>query len=84
MELARVTSKGQITIPREIRKKLGLKAGDKVLFVEEDGKITVTNSAQAAISLVQSEFRGAADDAGIRDEQHVVELVRDLRSNRHK
>ena len=84
MELARVTSKGQITIPREIRKKLGLRAGDKVLFVEEDGKITVTNSAQAAISSVQSEFQGAADDAGVRDEQDVVELVRDARSNRQK
>ena len=84
MELARVTSKGQITIPREIRKKLGLRAGDKVLFVEEDGKITVTNSAQAAISLVQSEFQGAADDAGVRDEQDVVEVVRDARSNRQK
>jgi len=84
MELARVTSKGQITIPREIRKKLGLRAGDKVLFVEEDGKITVTNSAQAAISSVQSEFQGAADDAGVRDEQDVVEVVRDARSNRQK
>ncbi|MBR5508946.1 MAG: AbrB/MazE/SpoVT family DNA-binding domain-containing protein, partial [Lachnospiraceae bacterium] len=35
MELAKVTSKGQITIPIEIRRKLGLKEGDKVLFIEE-------------------------------------------------
>ena len=35
MELAKVTSKGQITIPIEIRKKLGIKNGDKILFVEE-------------------------------------------------
>ena len=34
MELAKVTSKGQITIPIEIRKKLGIKNGDKILFVE--------------------------------------------------
>ena len=33
MELAKVTSKGQITIPIEIRKKLGIKNGDKILFV---------------------------------------------------
>lgn len=32
MELAKVTSKGQITIPIEIRKKLGIKEGSKVLF----------------------------------------------------
>jgi len=84
MELARVTSKGQITIPREIRKKLGLKPGDKVLFVEEDGRITVSNSAQTAITSVQSQFQGAAEDAGITDEQDVVDLVRDVRSQPRK
>lgn len=35
MELAKVTAKGQVTIPIEIRKKLGIKNGDKILFVEE-------------------------------------------------
>ena len=38
MELAKVTSKGQITIPIEIRKKLGIKEGSKVLFLEEAGR----------------------------------------------
>ena len=33
MELAKITSKGQITIPASIRKLLGVKDGDKVLFV---------------------------------------------------
>ena len=32
MELAKITPKGQITIPIEIRKKLGIKDGDKVAF----------------------------------------------------
>ncbi len=37
MSKARLTSKCQITIPREAREQLGLKAGDKLLFeVEED------------------------------------------------
>ena len=39
MELAKVTSKGQVTIPIEIRKKLGIKNGDKELFVEASGRI---------------------------------------------
>ena len=34
---AKVTSKGQITIPREVRRRLGVKAGDRVEF-EEDAK----------------------------------------------
>ncbi len=32
MALAKVTSKGQITIPAEVRAELGLKAGDSVMF----------------------------------------------------
>ena len=45
MELAKVTSKGQVTIPIEIRKKLGIKNGDKVLFIEESGRIYIMNSS---------------------------------------
>jgi AbrB family looped-hinge helix DNA binding protein len=32
MELAKITSKGQVTIPVGIRKELGLKKGDKIVF----------------------------------------------------
>ena len=39
MELAKVTSKGQITIPLMIRNRLQLKTGDKVFFEESKGKI---------------------------------------------
>lgn len=42
MATASVTSKGQITLPISIRKKLHLKTGDQVVFVEtEGGEITV-------------------------------------------
>jgi antitoxin PrlF len=35
-----ITSKGQVTIPAEVRKHLGLKQGDKVAFVLDDaGKV---------------------------------------------
>lgn len=34
---ATITSKGQITVPREVRRMLGLRSGDKLLF-EGDGK----------------------------------------------
>lgn len=36
MPTATVTSKGQITIPMEVRKSLGLEAGDKIDFLETD------------------------------------------------
>jgi len=40
MSEARMTSKGQITVPRDVRLKLNLKPGDRVLFiVEDDGTV---------------------------------------------
>lgn len=37
--VTRLTSKGQVTIPADIRQKLGVKPGDEVMFVEIDGEI---------------------------------------------
>lgn len=82
MELAKVTTKGQITIPREVRKKLGVKAGDKVLFIEEAGKIVIMNSSMAALKEIQNEFAGAAIKAGIKSADDVNALVKKIRKER--
>lgn len=40
---AKLTSKGQITLPKKIREKLGLYAGDQVCFIiNQEGKIILT------------------------------------------
>ena len=42
MATAAVTSKGQITIPIEVREELGLKAGDRIEFVRsEEGRFFI-------------------------------------------
>jgi antitoxin PrlF len=42
MATAVITSKGQITIPKSVRERLGVGAGDRVEFVEaENGVFTV-------------------------------------------
>jgi AbrB family looped-hinge helix DNA binding protein len=44
MPKAKVTSKGQITIPKEIREKLHLNPGDKLLFEEtEQGEVKISS-----------------------------------------
>ena len=48
MELAKINSKGQVTIPMEIRRKLGVKEGDKVLFIQEGNKIVIMNASISA------------------------------------
>jgi len=79
MELARITLRGQITIPAEIRRKLGVMDGDKVVFMEENGRIVMENSVRVALREVQDAFHGEAERAGLKDEQDVVEMVRELR-----
>ena len=41
MAASSITSKGQITIPSALREKLQLQPGDKVVFEEKDGIITI-------------------------------------------
>jgi antitoxin PrlF len=41
-----ISSKGQITIPQEVRKRLGLEPGDRVEFVIEEGR-TVLRPARS-------------------------------------
>lgn len=36
-----ISSKGQITVPREVRNRLGLRPGDRVEFVVEQGRTTI-------------------------------------------
>jgi len=41
MAMARVTIKGQVTIPRAIRSRMGIKAGDSVFFVLEGDRVVL-------------------------------------------
>jgi len=82
MELAKITLRGQITIPVEIRKKLGVKDGDKVVFIEDNGRIVMENSVRIALKDVQDAFKGEAKRAGLKNEQDVVAMIKDVRQKR--
>jgi len=38
---AKITSKGQITVPREVRLLLGVQSGDRLVFESHDGGVRV-------------------------------------------
>jgi AbrB family looped-hinge helix DNA binding protein len=53
MTQAKMTSKGQITLPKEIRLKLGLKQGDRVRFiVEDDGRVRLLPAKRDVSELI--------------------------------
>ena len=41
MSTATLSSKGQVTIPTDVRRRLGLESGDRVEFVEFDGGFAI-------------------------------------------
>ncbi|MEA4964063.1 AbrB/MazE/SpoVT family DNA-binding domain-containing protein [Lutispora sp.] len=79
MELAKITSKGQITIPIKIRRKLNLKDGDKVVFIEQNGKVVIENSTRVALMEAQEAFKGEAERLGLKTEQDVVDMIKQIR-----
>lgn len=84
MELAKITSKGQITIPIEIRKKLGVRDGDKVLFIEDGNRIYMTNSSMLALTKAQEDFKGVADELGIKNDDDILKMIAEIRAERNK
>ena len=82
MELAKITSKGQITIPVAIRRLLGVQEGDKILFVEEGEKVVIMNASANALRKAQQAFEGAAEEIGIQNEQDIIDMVKEVRVER--
>lgn len=76
-EVATLTSKGQVTLPKSIRQALGLDTGSKVAFDLRDGKVVVTRADAphedpaigAFLSLMEAEIQAG---------RHVRELPREL------
>lgn len=78
---AKVMSKGQVTIPKDVREVLGVKSGDRVTFVVEGNIVRIVNSAVYAMQMLQNEMAGEALKAGITSDDDVMELIKDLRNN---
>jgi len=71
--LSRLTSKGQATIPAEVRKALRLAAGDRVAFEVKNGKVTLHKADvldRAFLKLSEAafeEWNSPEDEAAFRD-----------------
>ena len=80
MNLAKVSSARQITIPIDICKLLNIKPGNKLLFVERgNGEVVISNASNVALKDAQKAFRGAAKKIGVKNDDDVMELVQEVR-----
>ena len=74
-----ISSKGQITVPQQIRERLGLSAGDRVEFVSENGR-TVIRPARESVNQFEK-YRGALGrfPGGIKG---IHAWIEDIRGNK--
>jgi len=74
-----ISSKGQITVPQEIRKRLGLAPGDRVEFVVEKDR-TVIRPARSEVNPFEK-FIGIADPFP-GGEEGIKAWIDDMRSDK--
>ena len=81
LDMAKVTSKGQVTVPASVRGAIGVHEGDKILFVQEDdGRVSLYGSNMQVLKAAQDAFSGAADEAALESIDDVAALVKDFRT----
>jgi len=75
-EEAKLTSKGQITVPKRIRARLGVKEGDVLSFDEESDNVVVRPVRKTSRF---EKYRGIGNPGLSSGRKAVIDHVRDLR-----
>ena len=77
---AKVMAKGQVTIPKDVRKVLGVTGGDRVSFIVKGNSVRIVNSAIYAMQVLQNEMADEAERTGLTSEEDIKKLVKELRN----
>ena len=77
---AKIMSKGQVTIPKDIREILGVSCGDRIPFIVENGNVRLINSAVYAMQILQAQMAGEAEKIGLNTEDAVIDMVKEIRT----
>lgn len=76
---AKVMSKGQVTIPKDVRKALGITYGDHISFIVNGNSAQIVNSAIYAMQILQADMQGEAKRVGLTSDEKIIELVKEIR-----
>ncbi|MGD0116402.1 MAG: AbrB/MazE/SpoVT family DNA-binding domain-containing protein [Dehalococcoidia bacterium] len=69
----KITSKGQVTIPKDVRERLGLRSGDEIEFVDDGKGFRVQKHVEASPF---RKYRGHLRHLAGRDPDELVEQMR--------
>jgi len=76
---AKVMSKGQITLPIDIRKNMKLNTGDRVALIYENDRVIMMNPAIHAMEELQKAMEGEAKRADLTTEEDIIDLCHEIR-----
>ena len=75
-----ISKKGQITLPADLRKRLGLEAGDTVIAEERNGELVLRPSAVLEVEIYNEEDIARWDEEDRLDGQTRQKIVEKLES----
>lgn len=81
---ARVMSKGQVTIPKDVRAALGIDVGDRVTFIVDGTEVKVVNSSVYALMKLQKKMQGEASKANLFTEEDVMNWISKSRKSQNE
>ncbi len=74
-DVIKVSSKGQIVIPREVRKKLGVKGGEKLLVLTCDGDIVLRKTKEMSMDDIARKISKTIREENVDVDRLVDEAV---------
>lgn len=81
VENAKVMSKGQITLPKEIRNKLGVSTGDRVTLIYDGEQVIMMNAAVYAMKMLQRDMSDVSYKTDLDSDEKIIAMVAEERKD---
>jgi len=74
-DMVKVSSKGQIIIPKEVRERLGVRTGERLLVLSRDGEILLRKTQGISIEEIAGKIEKQTKQEGIDVDRLVDEAI---------
>jgi AbrB family looped-hinge helix DNA binding protein len=81
-DIVKVSPKGQIVIPKEIRKRLGISAGGRLLVMSRDKEILIKKLGKLSIEEIGEKIEMTTKEKGIDVDELVDEAIEWVRKSK--
>lgn len=83
IELGKISARGQIAIPAEIRREMDLQEGQRVLFVLENDTLMIKKVTTQTFAQITKPLKETAKKIGLQ-EKDVSEMVQQFRKSKKR